>query len=343
MNLLCCTRGTAVNCGTEENDCDSRPLLAVTLAPAAPAVPAVPAVPAPVEFLIPKNYDYTKSSEESYCDPDAPFVGKYKEIRSHLDYSYHSHYSVERQLFHDRLVDSFLKTVVRDKTQNMVCESPLENWIVFTAGAMGAGKGHTIQWLFQNDLFPFDAFVNVDPDAIRALLPEVPQYNAVDDQRTGHLTQKEVGYISEVLSYDALTKGRNVLVDGSLRNAHWYMEYFRNLRAEFPIVKIAILQVAAPVETVLRRAAKRALVTGRVVPEDVILDSIRSIPESFRLLSPSAEFVATFINEDDPPEPEPHVSSCTLQKDDCLGVLWHMQEYRVSEEEEGGEGADSGS
>ncbi|KAJ1429856.1 zeta toxin-domain-containing protein [Ochromonadaceae sp. CCMP2298] len=207
---------------------------------------------------------------------------------------------------------------------------------------MGAGKGHTIQWLFQNDLFPFDAFVNVDPDAIRALLPEVPQYNAVDDQRTGHLTQKEVGYISEVLSYDALTKGRNVLVDGSLRNAHWYMEYFRNLRAEFPIVKIAILQVAAPVETVLRRAAKRALVTGRVVPEDVILDSIRSIPESFRLLSPSAEFVATFINEDDPPEPEPHVSSCTLQKDDCLGVLWHMQEYRVSEEEEGGEGGAQG-
>jgi len=32
-----------------------------------------------------------------------------------------------------------------------------------------------------------------------------------------------------------------VLVDGSLRNAHWYLEYFRNLRDKFPIIKIAIL------------------------------------------------------------------------------------------------------
>ena len=43
------------------------------------------------------------------------------------------------------------------------------------------------------------------------------------------------------MSYDALQKGKNVLVDGSLRNAHWYLEYFRNLRDKFPIIKIAIL------------------------------------------------------------------------------------------------------
>jgi hypothetical protein len=127
-----------------------------------------------LKFIVPEDCDYGKSSEENYCDPQALFVGKFQDIRSHLDYSYHSRYSLSRQLFHDRLIDSFLKTIVRDKTQNMVCESPLENWIVFTARAMGAGKGHTIQWLFQNDLFPFDAFVYVDPDAIRiALLPEV--------------------------------------------------------------------------------------------------------------------------------------------------------------------------
>lgn len=42
----------------------------------------------------------------------------------------------------------------------------------------------------------------------------------------------------QVLSYDSLLKGKNVLVDGSLRNAHWYLEYFRNLREKFPIIKI---------------------------------------------------------------------------------------------------------
>jgi uncharacterized phage-like protein YoqJ len=69
-----------------------------------------------------------------------------------------------------------------------------------------------------------------------------------------------------------------VLVDGTLRNAHWYLEYFRNLRDEFPNIKIAIINVTAETETVLSRARKRALITGRVVPEKVIIESMHDIP-----------------------------------------------------------------
>ena len=230
------------------------------------------------EFTISDKYDYTKSSEENYRCDDAPFVGKYQNIRNRLDYTYHHHYSVERQLLQDNLIELFLKTIVHDHSRNLICEVPLENWIVFTAGPMGAGKGHTVQWLYHQGLFPFDAFVNVDPDAIRSLLPEFSSYIKHNISIAGSLTQKEVGYISEILSYDALKLGKNVLVDGSLRNTFWYLEYFKNLRAEFPIVKIAIIEVAAQPKTVLFRAAKRSLVTGRVVPEAVILDSIEKIP-----------------------------------------------------------------
>ena len=150
------------------------------------------------KFIVPPNYNYEKSSEANYRNPDAPFVGKYQHIRKQLDYSFHERYGVERQNLQDQLIERFLKTKVVDRTHNLTCEVPLENWIVFTAGPMGAGKGHTIQWLYQTGLFPLDAFVNVDPDAIRSLLPETAQYNALDDKTTGHLTQKEVGYISEV-------------------------------------------------------------------------------------------------------------------------------------------------
>lgn len=149
-------------------------------------------------FEIPRDYDFEKSSEANYCCADAQFVGKYAHIRSQLDYTYHKHYSVERQQLHDKLIDRFLKTVVHDRKRNVECEVPLENWIVFTAGPMGAGKGHTMQWLYKHDLFPLDAFVNVDPDAIRQLLPETAHYNHRDDNTAGFLTQKEVGYISEV-------------------------------------------------------------------------------------------------------------------------------------------------
>ena len=122
------------------------------------------------ENLMSRGYDFSKSSEINYNCPDAPFVGKYSNERSQLDYSFHMRYSTDRQLLHDKLIDRFLNTIVRDHAKNIVCEAPEQNWIVFTAGPMGAGKGHTIQWLFEKNLFPFDAFVNVDPDAIRALL-----------------------------------------------------------------------------------------------------------------------------------------------------------------------------
>jgi len=263
-------------------------------------------------FVVPETYDFEKSSEANYASPDTPFVGRFKHIRAQLDYSYHKRYCVERQLLQDLLIDRFLKTRVVDHQQNVVCEVPLENWIVFTAGPMGAGKGHTMQWLYQSGLFPMDAFVNVDPDALRMLLPETAQYNHLDDKKTGHLTQKEVGYISEILSYDALQKGKNVLVDGSLRNAHWYLKYFRNLRDKFPIIKIAILHVTAKPETVLLRARNRAKVTGRHVPEETILESMRTIPESLRILSPHSEFVATFFNEDE--ESEPRLAYCCMQE-----------------------------
>lgn len=156
-------------------------------------------------FTVSDHFDYTKSSEENYSSSESVNVGKYKDIRCQLDYSYHKHYKAERQILHDRLIDKFLTTVVRDHTANVVCEAPLTNWIVFTAGPMGSGKGRTIQWLFKNDLFPFDAFVNVDPDAIRSLLPENDRYNQINPGTAGELTQKEVGYISEVDSYVCLS------------------------------------------------------------------------------------------------------------------------------------------
>lgn len=102
----------------------------------------------------------------------------------------------------------------------------------------------------------------------------------------GYLTQKEVGYISEVLTYNALIRKKNVLVDGSLRDAHWYLEYFRKLRLDFPIIKIAIMHVHAPLHTVLMRARKRAKVTGRLVPEELIIEAVQRIPESVSQLVP---------------------------------------------------------
>ena len=78
----------------------------------------------------------------------------------------------------------------------------------------------------------------------------------------------------QILTYKSLSEGKNVLVGGALRDAFWYQEYFGHLRRVFPVLKIAILHVRTTVDTALRRAARRAKVTGRIVPDSVQIKNI---------------------------------------------------------------------
>lgn len=83
---------------------------------------------------------------------------------------------------------------------------PTEPWIVFTAGAMGCGKSHTMQTLVDRKRFPLGSFVTVDPDEIRRLLPEYHMYINQNAELAGELTRKEVrkadeDYWSRELSY----------------------------------------------------------------------------------------------------------------------------------------------
>jgi predicted kinase len=118
----------------------------------------------------------------------------------------------------------------------------------------GAGKSHTMRTLVENGHFPLLAFVNVDPDRIRYFIPEFHIYLEQNAELAGELTRKEAGFIAEILTLAGLHAGKNVLVDGSLRDHNWYKQYFARLRANFPGIRIAILHVTAPREAVFQRA-----------------------------------------------------------------------------------------
>ena len=82
--------------------------------------------------------------------------------------------------------------MIRDR-DGFICTAPTEPWIVFTAGAMGAGKSHTIHKLKEMNHFPLLAFVKVDPDEIRRDLPEFSEYLEENPLMAGYLTKKEAG------------------------------------------------------------------------------------------------------------------------------------------------------
>lgn len=109
----------------------------------------------------------------------------------------------------------------------------------------------------------------------------------------------QAGYIAETLTLAALQGGKNVLQDGSLRDHEWYEIFFHRLRREFPQVRQAIIHVTAPRETVLERAAQRALVTGRIVPNKILEETLRQVPRSMKILSKLVDYYAEVNNPKD--------------------------------------------
>lgn len=201
------------------------------------------------------RYDWKKSTEDNYRSSDSKNYGRYADIRDGLDHRFHKVYNKHRQLFQDKIIDSMLhKTHVHDVENGRNCSQPENPWILFTAGAMGCGKSHTIRLLDQKSRFPLHSFVTVDPDQIRHQLPEFDEYAYRNPQKAGELTRKECGMMSEILTKAALQHGRNVLVDGSLRNATWYSQYFQELKRTYPKLRIGIIHVTAPREAVFARA-----------------------------------------------------------------------------------------
>jgi len=240
------------------------------------------------------RYDYSKPTYEHYGDGNKTANGPFAYSRKRLDYSYHPYYRRERRLLQDQIVLKYLK----EGQGARACSPDSPRWVVFTAGAMGSGKSHTMEWLSSNGLFPLSHFLWVDPDELRPNLPEWQGYLNADPERAVRLMQRETGMLSEVLVLEALKRDYNVVIDGTLRDYKWYMKQFEQLRAHHPNYRIGILHIRASLGAIKQRVKSRARKTGRVVPEAEIEASFRQVPESVGVLAPLADFFAQICNED---------------------------------------------
>lgn len=50
--------------------------------------------------------------------------------------------------------------------------------------------------------------------------------------------------MAEILEETALLEGRNVLVDGSMRDGKWYASHITDLRKRFPRLRVAVIHVS---------------------------------------------------------------------------------------------------
>lgn len=217
------------------------------------------------------------------------FEGPYAASRARLDYSWHGRYTPARQRMQDGLIAGVLSSG----------RATPQPWLVHTAGAMGAGKSHVIRELARARAFPLAAFVWIDPDVFKSSLPETPDFIRADPERASSLLHKESVHIAEIAEREALARGLNVLVDGSLQNTPWYAQKFAAMRGEYPTYRLAIIHVTASRETIFSRAAGRATKTGRFIPVALLDDVLARVPASVAALSPLVDYTVEVANEAD--------------------------------------------
>merc|ERR1719203_691229 len=83
----------------------------------------------------------------------------------------------------------------------------------------------------------------------------------------GTMTHEESSYISEIAQNVAMTNSMDVWVDGSLRNSEWYECELMRIREQHPQYRIAIIVISAPEEMIESNIKRRAMETGRDIPE----------------------------------------------------------------------------
>ena len=206
------------------------------------------------------------------------YLVQYVTERAQLDYSYFPHYDHDlvKSKLHDKIVTDLLKTALKNDEWK---ETP---WLTYMCGAYGSGKSHTVR-----TLWPSSGFVYIDPDAIKLFLPTTTDLKAL------HLEATFVALLAERV---VINLGLSAIIDGSLHDHEWYAVYLKQLRIKHPEYNLSVVKVECDLPTVLKRCVDRALVTKRVIPEELIRRVYDKLHVSFPILKPMFDCIVFVDN-----------------------------------------------
>lgn len=229
------------------------------------------------------------STEERYRTSSREFFGKYVDARKRMDYNYFKNYTMERQLFQDKIIDMHIKN-------KNPCEYP---WIIYMCGCYGAGKSHVVRYFENKGQMINENYVHIDPDKIKNFIPETSEIVEKYGEKAGLLLHKEATYISLLIETVALTKNYQCIIDGTLSDHEWYTGYFSHIKSTYTNYKIGIIKVNARLTNILKRCETRSKETGRIIPHELILAIYRKVPKSFDILKKFADIYFEISNDDE--------------------------------------------
>jgi predicted ABC-type ATPase len=188
-------------------------------------------------------------------------------------------YTAKRAVLHRQILDHFL------------ADAPVipegKRSVLFTAGGTASGKSTVIGGPTALVPAPTGA-VHVDPDAIKALLPEYKAMVAAGDKTAAAYVHEESSDLAKALTVQARERGHNLFIDGTGDSGPGkFADKMTKLAASGYRVQVAYVTI--PTAEALKRSAKRAKRTGRAVPPKDIKELHSSVSARYPEVEKLAE------------------------------------------------------
>lgn len=175
-----------------------------------------------------------------------------------------------RQKLHDTILAKHFDKVKAPTPEELKDKKPVA---VMLMGGPASGKS-TI-----GSAYPDDEFVHLDSDALKEHLPEYRVATKWRAKNAAKMTHEESIHLMQQLREKTIAAKKNLVMDGSGRHLHSYLNMIKKLKDAGYHVKVVMADIDP--DTAMRRAKQRGQVSGRWVPQHVFDASYKAIPHNF--------------------------------------------------------------
>ncbi len=157
---------------------------------------------------------------------------------------------------------------------------------VFFCGPIASGKTFIRHYMTIQGYLPVYAPIIINMDDIRQMLPESNEMKQKQPWDWGIKSQQESGLIAELISFVAISMGKSIIVDGTMKNISWNRQYITTLKSLAPFkdqFNVGVIHVTAKPDIIYQRVHSRNTdgITNplcsntRVVPIEFVEESLR--------------------------------------------------------------------